>query len=176
VTPRPRAAATAWHRRTLVALVLAAAIAALAVFGLASKRSLGRVAPALPSERLSGPPVTIGGLVASAGGRRTLVTFWASWCGPCASEAPALERFTRARRGRLVGVDISDGVAEARAFIAHNHWTFANVRDAESSVGHAYGLIGPPATFVIDGAGRIAGELRGPQTLASLTRALGDAG
>jgi thiol-disulfide isomerase/thioredoxin len=162
-----------------LAVAAVAALAALAVFGLTSTaRSRGRAAPALPAERLFGPPVTLAGLVAAGAGRPAVVTFWASWCGPCAGEAAELERFAQsaAGRGRLVGVDISDGAPEARAFIARHRWTFTNVRDAESAVGHAYGVLGPPETFVIDARGRITGTLRGPQTLASLTRAVAAAG
>jgi cytochrome c biogenesis protein CcmG/thiol:disulfide interchange protein DsbE len=161
--------------RALAAVLVVAALAAVAVFGLASAgRSHTRIAPPLPSERLSGPPVTIAALVAGGAGRPAVVTFWASWCGPCASEASSLERFARSAsgRGRLVGVDISDGAADARAFIARHRWTFSNVRDAESAVGHAYGVIGPPETFIVDRHGRIAATLRGPQSLASLTRAV----
>jgi hypothetical protein len=46
------------------------------------------------------------------------------------------------------------------------------MRDAEGTVGNAYRLTGLPSTFVLDGHGRIAALLRGPQTEASLTRAL----
>jgi cytochrome c biogenesis protein CcmG, thiol:disulfide interchange protein DsbE len=163
-------------RARIAAVVsLVAAVAALAIFGLASAgRSHARLAPALPAERLSGPPVSISSLVATGHGRPAVIAFWASWCGPCIGEAAELERFAQsaAGRGRLVGVDISDDADQARAFIARHHWTFANVRDAESAVGHAYGVIGPPATFIIDRHAHIVATLRGPQTVASLTRAI----
>jgi cytochrome c biogenesis protein CcmG, thiol:disulfide interchange protein DsbE len=152
-----------------------AVLAAFAIFGLAGTSSAGRVAPALPTAHLSGPRATLASLLASANGRRSLVTFWASWCAPCEHEAGALERFSLSAsgRGRLVGVDFSEEAAPARAFIHRHRWTFANLSDAHGSTGNAYRLQGLPTTFVIDSAGRIAGELRGPQTDASLARALG---
>jgi thiol-disulfide isomerase/thioredoxin len=157
-------------------LVGAAAIAALAVFGLASKHSpvVGRAAPALPREALVGAPETLAALRASSAGRAAAVVFWASWCGPCQHEAAAIERFsqTAAGRGRVVGVDWSDALSGARAFIAHNHWSFPNVRDGEGTVGNKYRLTGLPTTFVLDGKGRIRAALRGPQDGASLGRAL----
>lgn len=157
-------------------LVAAGAIAALIVFGLSSSRSasLGRLAPGLPREHLAGPVVTLSALLGSARGRPALVVFWASWCGPCAHEAPALERFslTPAGRGRIVGVDWSDALSGAKSFIRHYSWTFPNLRDGEGTVGNDYRLTGLPTSFVIDARGRIADVLRGPQDEASLARAL----
>jgi thiol-disulfide isomerase/thioredoxin len=157
-------------------LAAAAALAALAVFGLASDRSAsgGRTAPALPREHLTGPPITLAGLLTSAQGRPTLVTFWASWCEPCAREAPAVERFSQsaAGRGRLVGVDWSDSLSGARSFIRRFGWTFSNLRDSEGTVGNAYRLIGLPTTFVLDSSGRIRTTLHGPQTERTFDRAL----
>jgi thiol-disulfide isomerase/thioredoxin len=165
-------------RSRLLGLALAAAaLAALAVFGLASSRSsdAGRAAPALPREALSGTRTTLAKLLAGAHERPVLVVFWASWCGPCAQEAPALERFSKSTlgRGRIVGVDWSDARSGARSFIRRYSWTFPNVRDAEGTVGNDYRLTDLPTTFVIDGHGHIRAALRGPQTEASLTRALG---
>jgi cytochrome c biogenesis protein CcmG/thiol:disulfide interchange protein DsbE len=102
-----------------------------------------------------------------------LVTFWASWCGPCAREASALERFSLSPsgRGRLVGVDWSDALSGARAFIRHYGWTFSNVRDGEGTVGNDYRVAGLPTTFVVDPSGHILAVLRGPQDVASLARA-----
>ncbi len=155
-------------------LAVAAALAALAVFGLASRSSTGRRAPALPRERLAGSPVTLASLLAAAGGRPALVVFWASWCPPCAREAPALERFSQSPtgRGRIVGVDWSDALSGARAFIRRYSWTFPNVRDAEGTVGNAYRLAVLPTTFVLDAGGRIRAVLRGPQNERSLQTAL----
>jgi thiol-disulfide isomerase/thioredoxin len=154
--------------------VLAAAIAAVAVFGLASHSQSGRSAPALPRESLLGGRVTLASLLASAGGRAALVVFWASWCGPCAQEAPALERFSESHvgHGRIVGVDWSDALPGARAFLRHYAWTFPNLRDGEGTVGNEYRLTGLPTTFVVDSHGRIRTILRGPQSEHSLQAAL----
>ncbi|HEX3910053.1 MAG TPA: TlpA disulfide reductase family protein [Solirubrobacteraceae bacterium] len=162
-------------RRGLLLTSIVAA-AALIVFGLSSSGSgpTGRRAPALPSEHLAGPAVTLPKLLAEAHGRPSLVTFWASWCEPCAREATALERFSQspAGRGRLVGVDWSDGLSGARSFLRKHGWTFPVLRDGEGTVGNDYRLTGLPTTFVIDSSGRIRSVLRGPQTTATLARAM----
>jgi cytochrome c biogenesis protein CcmG/thiol:disulfide interchange protein DsbE len=164
------------RRRLLIAVLAAAALAALTIFGLASNSPspAGRAAPALPRELLAGPPVSIAGLRAAASGRPALVVFWASWCEPCQSEAPAVERLARsvAGRGRVVGVDWSDAEASARGFIRKYGWSFSNLRDSGGDVGLAYGLRNLPTTFVIGAGGRIKKTLLGPQTEQSLARAL----
>ncbi len=156
-------------------LVLAAAIAAAAVFGLRSHPLTGRPAPALPREALVGQPITLSRLLAGAHGRPALVVFWASWCDACAQEAPALARFAQSAvgRGRIVGVDWSDPqTGSARAFVGRYRWTFPTLRDGEGLVGYAYRLINLPTTFVIDTHGRIRQVLRGAQTERSLSAAL----
>jgi thiol-disulfide isomerase/thioredoxin len=161
----------------LIALAFAlVAIVAFVVFGLSSSHSTatGRKAPELPREHLAGAAVTLSSVLASAHGRATLVVFWASWCGPCVREAPAIERFSRsaAGHGRVVGVDWSDALSGARAFIKDHSWTFPNVRDSEGTVGNDYRLTGLPTTFVLDAAGRIRAALRGPQDASTLAKAM----
>jgi cytochrome c biogenesis protein CcmG/thiol:disulfide interchange protein DsbE len=164
------------RRYLLVAALVIGALAALEVLtnGSGSGDRAGRAAPALPAEVLTPPRATL----ASLRGRPALVNFWASWCGPCIKEAPELRRVAGRLGGRaaLVGVDWNDARSGARAFIRRNGWTFPNVRDGDGTVGNRYGLSGLPNTFVLDRAGRIVRVLRGPQTVASLERALRDAG
>jgi thiol-disulfide isomerase/thioredoxin len=163
--------------RTLLICALAAvALVTFAVFGLAGKPTPGgRQAPALPHEHLAGRDITL----AALRGHPALVTFWASWCEPCAQEAPALERFSRGLNGHatLVGVNWSDtSLSAARSFIRRHVWTFPNLRDPEEIAGHDYGVTGLPTTFVIDDSGRLRATMRGPQTLQTLQRALATVG
>ncbi len=164
------------RRRGLGGTLAFVALVLLVVFGLSSNHaaSSGRPAPALPSERLAGPPMTLTSLLANAKGRASLVIFWASWCEPCVHEAPAIERFaeTAAGRGRVVGVDWSDALSGARAFIRRFAWSFSNLRDSEGTVGNSYRMTGLPTSFVLDGKGRIQKLLRGPQDERSLAAAL----
>jgi cytochrome c biogenesis protein CcmG/thiol:disulfide interchange protein DsbE len=156
-------------------LVLVAALALAAVLGLASHSASGRPAPALPHEALAGAPVTLASVLAGDGGRSAAVVFWASWCGPCAQEAPEIERFSRsaAGKGRIVGVDWSDPLrSEARAFIRRYAWRFPNLRDAEGAVGNSYHLRNVPTTFIVDSHARIRATLPGPQSVRSLRAAL----
>jgi thiol-disulfide isomerase/thioredoxin len=47
-----------------------------------------------------------------------VVNVWASWCVPCRSEAPLLERAASASDARFVGLNVRDNQDGARGFIA----------------------------------------------------------
>ena len=160
------------RRALLAVLAIAAVLAAIELLS-GGGGSAERPAPALPAAVLVPPKATL----ASLRGRPALVNFWASWCDPCRHEARQLERFARSRHGRarLVGVDWSDGIVGARAFVRRYGWTFPVLRDPSGTVGDRYGIAGLPTTFVLDSRGRIVETLRGPQTVSSLRRALSEA-
>ena len=130
----------------------------------------GRRAPALPSDVLVAPKVTVGSLR----GRPAAINFWASWCGPCRDEAPAFERLARSLHGRarLVGVNWNDSLGGARSFIREHRWTFPDLRDADGTVGDSYRISGLPTTFIVDSRGRITDVLRGPQDVSNVEKAL----
>ncbi len=93
-----------------------------------------------------------------------MLNFWASWCPPCADEAPDLNALS-VRYGalgvRFVGVDFNDAVDEARAFAKRHDVPYALVHDTRG-VRQAFGVTGPPETFVLDGSGRAIVRIEGP--------------
>ena len=62
-----------------------------------------------------------------------LVNFWASWCEPCRSESPALERFYQ-RHAKddfvVLGIDSQDLTGDAIDFIHQYKLTYPQLRDA----------------------------------------------
>lgn len=159
--------------RLLIYGVLVALAIAVIVFGFASHSNNGELAHPLPRQVLVGPTVTLAGLR----GKPVFVVFWASWCGPCQKEAPAVERFANELRGRatLVGVNWNDPLlGNARSFIRRYRWSFPNLRDGEGLVGDDYGLSGLPMTFLIDSTGHVRRSLGGAQNQQTLERALSE--
>lgn len=163
-------------RKGPVALALGALAILAAALIVASSGSSPRAhaAPALPRETLIGGGTDI----ASLRGHPAVVTFFASWCGPCSVEAPGLERVAKSLHGRarVVAVSWSDSRQGALRFVRRFHWSFSVLRDANGRSGYAYGIQGLPTSFVLDSRGRIVTRLIGPQTPSSLLRALHAAG
>ena len=83
---------------------------------------------------------------ASLAGHATVLNFWASWCPPCADEAPDLNALSVRYAGlgvRFVGVDFNDAVDEARAFAKRHDVPYALVHDTRG-VRQAFGVSARP--------------------------------
>jgi cytochrome c biogenesis protein CcmG/thiol:disulfide interchange protein DsbE len=164
----------------LAAFVLLIAIVAAGLFRPAPRevRSalVGKPLPALvlPASVAGHPGVRTGG----AGSAR-LVNVFASWCVPCAAEAPQLMALRRAGV-RIEGVAVRDAPADTRAFLARHGDPFAAIGDdREARFQLSLGSSGVPETFVVDGQGRIAMQHIGPimdADVPAILAALGRAG
>ena len=116
----------------------------------------------LPAMRLPASVPTHPGVdTARAGGAR-LVNVFASWCVPCAAEAPQLMALKTAGV-RIEGVAVRDAPADTAAFLARHGDPFAAIGDdREGRFQLSVGSSGVPETFVVDARGRIAMQHIGP--------------
>ena len=90
-----------------------------------------------------------------ADGQPKLLNVFASWCVPCAAEAPNLARL-EASGANIVAVAIRDRPEDVARFLAAYGNPFSRIgRDDISAVQLSIGSSGVPETFVIDGRGVI---------------------
>lgn len=113
-----------------------------------------------------------------AAGRPVLVNLFASWCLPCAVEAPQLQAL--ADKGAVIhGIAIRDTPDKVQGFLARHGNPFTRIGDDDRGrMLIAFGASGVPETYVVDGKGVIRhqhlGEIRPehvPELLAELEKA-----
>lgn len=105
------------------------------------------------------PPITGEELAATLAesDKPAVVNVWASWCGPCRSEAPLLTAAHAAYGDEIdfIGVDVQDNQADAKNFIAEFGLDFTHYFDRDRSVPDFYGGFGTPITFFFDSTGAL---------------------
>lgn len=116
-------------------------------------------------------------------GKVVLLNFFASWCAPCAVEAPDLRATSEKYRGRnvvFVGVAILDEFGEARAFLERHRLTYPAAFDQGNKIMEKYQVTGLPTSIFIDPSGmivsRFVGPFVGPEGVTELERRLAQAG
>jgi peroxiredoxin len=92
-------------------------------------------------------------------GRKTVVvSFWASWCGPCRMEMPSLETFYQKNRDRdieLLAVSIDQNPRAAQQYAQENKLPFPVLLDEDSKTADSYNVEGIPTFFVVDKQGKV---------------------
>ena len=117
----------------------------------------GRPAPDFQLSSLDGRTVRL----ADFRGRRVVVGFWASWCGPCRVELPALRRFyLQARKAEgeafdILAISVDSNPEDARRAAAELKIPFPVLLDTDWKVSSSYAVEGIPALFLIDADGKV---------------------
>lgn len=104
-------------------------------------------------------------------GRVVFLNLWASWCAPCRSETPALEKLYEENRARglvVLGIDQGESAAAAGVFAKEMNLHYPILLDEQQQYGRAYAAIGLPTTLVIDRTGHIVRGVDGELTLAQM--------
>lgn len=100
-------------------------------------------------------------------GKPIVLNFWASWCGPCASEMPAIQSAYEQYGDQIQFVAVNmtgmggETETSALSLIQQNNYTFPVYFDVDSSAAVAFGVTSIPQTYLIDAEGNIIGGLRG---------------
>ena len=153
--------------------IAAAALVALLTYGVASNGPDTSLDDRLGNgERVTAPVTELPvlgsdgtGSLADHKGKVVVLNVWASWCPPCVSEMPMLQRThdeITDRGGLVLGIDTQDASEEALKFLREKDITFSSLRDRDREYGRELGVSGYPETFLIDRQGRIVALKRGP--------------
>jgi thiol-disulfide isomerase/thioredoxin len=111
-------------------------------------------APALRLNSIDGEDYDLAG----ARGHWVFVHFWATWCGPCKREMPAIQRMmTRLRPGKIefVMVNTAETEDEVFTFLAAVAPDVSPLMDTQGLVTEQWQPRGLPASFLVDPQGRI---------------------
>ncbi len=118
---------------------------------------VGQLAPDFDLETLDGGRFRL----SDWRGQPVLINFWASWCGPCRREVPALIRAGEAHGAAgltIVGVNIEESASVAQDFVSEFSVEYAVPLDFDGAVFRAYGgggPNGPPRSFFVNPDGVI---------------------
>lgn len=135
----------------------------------------GAAFPDFNEKDIEGRPLSL----ANYKGKVVLVDFWATWCSPCMEELPhVLSAYEKHHRQGfdIVGVSLDKDEAKLKDFTRQMKMTWAQFFDGQmwsNKLAKRYGIQSIPATYLLDGEGKIIGkDLRGDQLETVLNKVL----
>jgi len=114
----------------------------------------GNLAPDFQLASLGGQTVSL----SDFRGNPVLLNFWASWCGPCKSEMPYIQRMHEEWSGKglvILAIDIGESSATVGEFVEKYALSFMVLLDTDQEVALKYNVRSIPTTFFIDKNGKI---------------------
>ena len=160
----------------IIAWIAVLALLVILAFGLRRAQQgpvgVGQMAPNFTLTTFDGQPIELSDLR----GKVVVINFWASWCGPCKNEAPALEAAWRHYQpdGKVVflGIDWTDTETKAKEFLNQFGITYPNGPDLGTRISQRYRMGGIPETYIVDPQGKLAwvqiGEFNTPEQIQSI--------
>jgi cytochrome c biogenesis protein CcmG, thiol:disulfide interchange protein DsbE len=107
-------------------------------------------------------------------GKIVILDFWATWCGPCAMQAPILDRIARRHPEDVLvlGINVGESPDKAARYATQKGLSYPILADIHGSAQAAYRANTLPTIVLIDKKGRIRQVVRGLVREAALERVL----
>ncbi|MBO1581028.1 redoxin domain-containing protein [Bacillus sp. XF8] len=128
---------------------------------------VGKNAPDFELSKLDGTKVKLSDLK----GKKVILNFWATWCGPCQQEMPDMEAFYKKHKDDVeilaVNYTISEGAngeEKVKKFVEEKGVTFPILLDKDINVTTTYKVITIPTSYFVDTKGVIQDKFIGPMT------------
>jgi len=118
-------------------------------------KSAGQMADDFTLETIDGKKVSL----SDYRGKIVFLNFWATWCPPCRSEMPSMEKLYQKFKGKdfiMLAVDLREESKQVSKFMRDNKFNFPALID-QGEVGSKYDISSIPTTFLIDKHGKIIG-------------------
>ena len=131
----------------------------------------GAPAPAFSLADLDGEVVS----TASLAGKPAVINFWATWCGPCRHEFPALNKIEAEGKARVVAIALDTEGAEAVAPFVEEKGLEYTVLIGNQKVFTRYDGYAIPHTVVLDAEGKVFKVYRGVVQERTLQAAIDEA-
>ena len=142
----------------------------LAVDNSAEFAAVGYTAPdfqltSLQSEQLQ---------LAQQQGKPILLNFWATWCGPCRAEMPALQRISAefSDTALVIGVNQGEQAPRVSDFADEFGISYPLLLDQNNAINQLYRVRSLPTTYFIDANGVIRDQVIGTASEAVLSSKL----
>lgn len=117
--------------------------------------------------------------IANYKGKVVLIDFWAVWCGPCVAELPnVLKAYEKHHPNgfEIIGISLDKDKAKLESFTKEKNMPWQQYFDGQvwqNKLSTKYGVNSIPATYLLDGEGKIIGKnLRGEALEAAVAKAL----
>lgn len=123
----------------------------------------GELAPDFTAQTATGETVSL----AEMRGRPVLINFWATWCGPCRVEMPALQSATERHADEgltVLAVNAMEPADQVQDYMNELELTFPAVLDPDGDIIDLYGVRVFPTTVVVGSDGRVLAQHFGALT------------